>query len=114
MRDHDRLDLAELGTERDPARWKAVVDARLARVDEALAARAPDPLSLIASWSRPLLIGTGVAVALLLPAELLLELREARAERVQRLVALSADWDGHEPPPSGEDFLRALARGDAR
>ena len=111
MNEHEppRLDLSALGTDRDPARWRDVVDATMARVDAALARRPQDPLTLIASWSRPLLAATAAAVAVLVPLELALEAREARAEQVRRLVALSTEWDSGEPPPSGADFLRALA-----
>jgi hypothetical protein len=109
MNEHDRLDLSALDPLREPAHWRAVVEATLTRVDVVLARRPPDPLSLIASWTRPLLVATAVALALLVPVELALEMREARAEQVQRLVELSAHWRDGEPPPSGSEFLRALA-----
>ena len=109
MNRYDPLDLSALGTDRDPARWRAVVEATMTRVDAVLARHPQDPLTLIAGWTRPLLIATAVALALLVPFELALELREARAEQVQRLVMLSTGWDGAEPPPTGADFLRALA-----
>ena len=112
MIEPDRLDLSPLDPMRDPARWRAVVDATLLRVDAALSRRARDPLSLIAAWRRPLLIAAAAALALLVPVELALETREARAEQVQRLVALSAEWSGAERAPSGADFLRALAAGE--
>lgn len=112
MNEHEPLDLSELGTGRDPDHWRAVTDATLRRVDAVLARRARDPLALIASWTRPLLIATAAALALLLPVELALELREARAEQVQRLVALSSGWHSAEPPPTGADFLRALVEGE--
>jgi hypothetical protein len=108
MNEHDRLDLSPLDPLRDPAHWRSVVDATLVRVDAVLARRPQDPLSLIASWTRPLLVATLVALAVLVPVELALEMREARAGQVERLVELSADWRHGEPPPSGSDFLRAL------
>ena len=111
MNEHDPLDLSPLDPAADPARWQRVVDATLLRVDGALAARerAQDPLTLIASWRRPVLVAAGVAVALLVPVELFLEVREARAEQVEALVTLSAELVQAETPPSGADFLQALA-----
>ena len=103
----DAVDLSPL----DPAGWQRVVDGTLARVDGALEARARarDPLALIASWRRPVLVAAGVAVAVLVPVELVLEVREARAEQVEALVTLSAALIQAPTPPSGADFLRALA-----
>lgn len=109
MNEHERLDLSALDPMRHPDHWHAFVGATLLRVDAALAGRAPDPLSLIASWTRPLLAAAAAALVLLLPVELALEAREAHAEQVQRLVALSSRWAQGETPPSGADFLRALA-----
>ena len=111
MNEHDPVDLSPLGPAGDPARWQRVVDATLLRVDAVLEARrrAQDPLTLIASWRRPVLVAAGVAVAILVPVELVLEVREARAEQVEALVTLSAELVRAEAPPSGADFLRALA-----
>ena len=107
----DRVDLSPLDAAADPARWQRVVDATLLRADAALEARrrAQDPLTLIASWRRPVLIAAGVAVAILIPVELVLEVREARAEQVEALVTLSTELVQTDTPPSGADFLRALA-----
>lgn len=111
MSEHERLDLSVLDPMRDPDHWYTFVGATRMRVDAVLARRAQDPLSLIASWRRPLLIAAAVAAVLLVPLEFALDAREARAERVQRLVALSTGLDRTQPPPSGADFLRALAEG---
>lgn len=111
MNEHDPMDLSALHPMRDPAHWRAVVDATLVRVDAVLSAPPQDPLTLIASWTRSLVIAGAVVIALLVPVEIALETREARAEQVQRLVTLSADWGYGEPPPSGSDFLRALTEG---
>jgi hypothetical protein len=107
MNEEDRMDLSPL--EPTPAHWRSVMEATMARVDGVLLRRPQDPLSLIAAWSRPLLVAAAVALLLLVPFEVVLEMREARAEQVQRLVALSSEWDHGEPPPSAADFLRALA-----
>lgn len=109
MNEDDRLDLSPLDPMRDPGHWQAVMGATLMRVDAVLFQRRQDPLSLIASWSRPLLVAAATAVALLVPAEIALETREERAEQVRRLVALSTGWQEEGAPPSGSDFLRALA-----
>ena len=109
MNENEQFDLSALSTEQDPDHWHAFVGATLMRVDAVLASRAEDPLSLIASWTRPLVIAAAVAVMVLIPVELALEAQEAHAEQVQRLVALSSDLGQGDAPPSGADFLRALA-----
>jgi hypothetical protein len=103
------VNLAALDTLQDELRWRSVMNATMARVDTVLAARTrrDDPLDLIASWRRPLLAAAAIAVALLVPAEIALERREARMERVERLVEISSGWlDGRRP--AGADFLRAV------
>jgi hypothetical protein len=112
MTEHDRLDLSALDPMRDPEHWERVMAATLVRVDAVLAHRADGPLAAIAAWSRPLLLAAAAALALLVPVELALELRESRAEQVERLVSLSTAWDGAEEPPTGVEFLRALAAED--
>src|SRR5687768_11858991 len=113
MNEHDPLDLSPLDPGRDPARWQRVVDATLLRVNAVLEARerAQDPLTLIASWRRPVLVAAAVTLAIVIPVELVLEVREARAEQVEALVTLSTEVVRAETPPSGADFLRALAAG---
>ena len=108
MTDHDRLDLSALDPARDPEHWERVMAATLIRVDAVLSRRIDDPLTAIAVWKRPLLVAAGVALALLIPIELALELRESRAEQVERLVSLSSRWEDGRTPPSGAEFLRAL------
>jgi hypothetical protein len=107
--EHDPVDLSTLDA--DAARWQRVVGATLLRVDAVLEARqrAQDPLTLIASWRRPVLVAAGIAVAILVPVELVLEVREARAEQVEALVTLSAELVQTGSPPSGAEFVRALA-----
>jgi hypothetical protein len=109
MDDSDRLDLSALDPTCEPDRWQIVVEGTLLRVNEVLARRAQGPLGLIASWARPLLIAGAVAVAVLVPVEIVLELHEPQAEQVRSLVTLSAGWESGEQPPSGAEFLRALA-----
>ena len=110
MNEDDRLDLSPLDPMRDPARWRAVVDSTMSRVDAVLGQRAAqDPLTLIAHWTRPLLLATAATLAVLVPVELALEAREREAEQVERLVALSSAIDEGEQPPSSAEFLRALA-----
>ena len=111
MSESDRLDLSPLDPTVDPARWRAVTDATMARVELVLRARRQDPLTLIASWSRPLLVSAAVAVAALVPLEIALEARERREERVRRLVELSAVVGEVGGPPSGAAFRRALLDG---
>jgi len=110
MRDDDRLDLTALDPAENPRRWEAIVDGTLRRVDAALAERTrrEDPMVVIASWRRGLLLAAAASLGILVPTEVLLEMREARQERVQRLVAVSSHWGA--TPPTGADFLRALGR----
>jgi hypothetical protein len=113
--DEAPFDLSPLDPMRDEPRWRAVVDRTLARVDAVVAERArrEDPLDLIASWRRPLLVAAAAAIALLVPAELALERREARARRVERLVAVSSRV-AQGAAPTGADFRRALSGPPAR
>lgn len=103
------IDLTPLDPARDPERWQAFVDETMRRVDGVLSTRTRDPLALIASWSRHLTVGAGVAVALLIPVELALELREPHAERVQMLVHWSTRTALGEEAPSGAELSRALS-----
>jgi hypothetical protein len=107
--DEKKLDLSALDPMQDPVRWQALFDATMVRVDAALSARAADPIVTIAGWRRPLLLAAAIALALLVPIELVLESKETRAEQVERLVSLSAGVVRAAAPPSGADFRRALA-----
>jgi hypothetical protein len=104
----ERLDLSPLDPMEDPTRWRSLVEGTLHRVDAVLAERSADehPLMLIASWRRRLLWAAAAALAILVPAEIALELREAKQERVDRLVTISSHWGP--VPPTGATFLRAL------
>lgn len=115
MTDDRRLDLFALDPGRDPARWRGVMDATLARVDAVLAARArPDPLALIAGWRRPLLAAAAAAVLLLVPVEVALERREARQEALRGLVSVSTAWAQEGRHPTGAELLRAIRTGGER
>lgn len=107
--DDEPLDLSALDPRRDPERWRAVVEGTRTRVDAVLETRAggDDPLDVLASWRRPLLVAAAAAILALIPAEIALERREAEMERVQRLVAIS-HWASPAQRPTGADFLRAL------
>ena len=109
MDDDSRLDLSPLDPGADPARWQAFLSRTLLRVDAILAEReeSESPMLVIAGWRRRLLLAAAAALAMLVPAEIVLELREARVERLQRLVAVSTHWGA--TPPTGAEFLRALS-----
>jgi hypothetical protein len=108
MPEQEPLDLSELDPMREPERWRAVVEATLLRVDAVLATRPRDPLSLIASWSRPLTLAACLALALLIPIEIMLERREAGTEQLQTLVRLSTQTALGEGLPTGAELSRAL------
>jgi hypothetical protein len=111
--DERRVDLSALDPARDPARWRGVVDATLARVDDVLLHRRQDPLALIAGWRRPLLAAAATALLLLVPVEIALERRETRANTVRGLVAASAAWVHEGRAPTGAELLRAMDTGAA-
>ena len=106
----DPVDLSVLDPMRDPDRWQQRVGETLRRVVRAMV-EAPlrdDALSHIARWRRPLMTAAIAASLLLGIIELALERREGMAERVERLVAVSAHWVPGQPP-TGADFVRALS-----
>lgn len=92
----------------EPENWDVVVDATLRRAEASLAARRRDPLTLIASWSRSVMIGAAVTIAILIPVEVALEGREAEAARVETLVHLSTRTALGAGAPTGEELSRAL------
>ena len=106
------LDLSALDPARDPARWRAVLDATLTRVDGALARRRLDALTLIAGWRRPVLAAAAAALLLLVPVEVALERRETRVETLSGLVAASEAW-AQGRAPTGAELLRAMDTGTA-
>ena len=108
MSEDEKLDLSPLDPLQDRDHWKRMVADTLLRVDDVLAKRRPDALSAIAAWRRPLLVAAATVVALLVPVEIALEKREAHAERIERLITLSAEWTPGDNPPSGAAFVRAL------
>ncbi|HEX6910357.1 MAG TPA: hypothetical protein VF142_08175 [Longimicrobium sp.] len=111
--DDRRLDLSALDPARDPAAWRAVLGATLARVDDVLLQRRADALTLIAGWRRPLLAAAAAAVLLLVPVEVALERRETRDETLRGLVAASTAWAQEGRAPTGAELLRAMDTGAA-
>lgn len=109
--DERPLDLSALDPARDPGRWRAVLQATRVRVDDALLHRRLDALTLIAGWRRPLLAAAAAAVLLLVPVEVALEQREARAETLRGLVAVSTAWAQEGRVPTGAELLRAMDTG---
>ena len=110
--EYERVDLSALDPERDPARWNALVDATLRRVDQVVEARSAmseDPFSTIAGWRRPLLIAAAASVAILIPIELALEARESRIEAARRMATASLAWVDEARSPTGAEILRAIS-----
>ena len=112
MTDPERFDLSPLDPNEDPVRWEAHTRETLRRVDGVMRQRdaSDEALVVIAGWMKPVLLAAGVLLAILIPTEIALEARENRLERVARLVALSSGSLRADAPPSGQDFVRALAR----
>ena len=111
--DERRLDLSALDPARDPARWRAVVDATLTRVDDVLLHRRQDPLALIAGWRRPLLAAAAAALPVRVPVEVARARRETRVKTVRGLVAVSTAWAQEGVAPTGAELLRAMDTGAA-
>lgn len=107
-RDEMPIDLSALDAAADARRWEAFVQATIARAERALAEREITPIDVIASWRTPLLAAAALVIALLVPVEMALERREARAGQVERLVGLSADWSADASLPTGSQIRRAL------
>lgn len=113
----DKVDLSPLDPEREPEHWQSIVSATMLRVNATLQARgaaSEDALITIAGWSRQLLIAAAAGLAILVPVEIALEVRESRAEAAQRLAAVSIAWVEGQTTPRGSEILRALADGAGR
>ena len=109
----DKIDFSPL----EPRDWDRVSARTMSRVEAVLEdrmSRADDPLALIASWSRSVLAAAAVILAVVIPAEIALELRESRAEPVHRLASLSVEAVQRDEPLSGSEILRTIATGDAQ
>ena len=104
--DDEPLDLSPL----EPERWQSVMERTLERVNVKLElpGSGEDPLELIASWRRPLLAVALAAAFALAIAEIVLERREMKLERIERLVTISAGWPATGQRPTTSDFLRAF------
>ncbi|HEX9939064.1 MAG TPA: hypothetical protein VGB15_18120 [Longimicrobium sp.] len=111
--DDRRVDLSALDPARDADRWRALMGATLARVDDVLLHRRQDPLALIAGWRRPLLAAAAAALLVLVPAEVALERREPRVKTVRGLVAVSTAWAHEGRAPTGAELLQAMRTGGA-
>ena len=110
--DENKLDLSSLGP--SPAGWQSTLDATMSRVDAALreSQELPDdPFVNIAAWSRPLLLAAAAALAIIVPVEIALELKESRTEVARRLAAESVSWVVAERSPTGGEILRAMSSG---
>lgn len=113
----DKLDLSALDPERDGARWRAVVDRTRSGVHAALDERAnrqQDAFGMIASWRRTLLVAAAAVLAVLIPAEITLERREARAESIHRLAVLSAASVRLDRVPTAAEILETIAEENRR
>ena len=109
MNDDDRLDLSPLAPDADGAAWDALLARTLSRVDAALGRRGQqDPLTLIAGWTRSIVMSAGLMVLILIPVEFALEERESVIAQAERLAQLSAHVVRSERGASGEEVFRAL------
>jgi len=105
MTNDERIDLSTLAP--DPGRWNAAVRGTLRRVDEAMARRGDDPFTQIVRWRRRVLAAAAAVIAVVVPAELWLEHREAPVGAGEAVADLSVDALRGGARPSGAD-LRAL------
>jgi hypothetical protein len=112
LMDDRRLDLSALGPE--PGEWERVLAATMARVDRALSESGElrdDPFDTIAGWSRPLLLAAAAALAIIIPVEIALEVRESNAAAARRLAQESASWVAAARSPTASEILRAIDSG---
>jgi hypothetical protein len=112
MIDDEKLDLSALDPARDPRHWQAVIGETLRRVDVVLAKRSMreiDAFDLIASWRRSLVAAAALVLAVLIPAEIALEIRESRAEAIHRLAVLSASSAQRHQAPTAVEIFRTIA-----
>jgi hypothetical protein len=111
MRNPDAVDLSAL--EAEPREWQALRAATLEQVNRVLDRRltSSDPLSLLASWKRPILTAVALLFVVLIPVEFALELREGKAAPMQALVQASGEaaWGG-QPPARAAELLRVVGR----
>ena len=108
----ERLDLSSIDPLHDPSRWESVMQATMKGVDAALAAREDQqqsPLYFIASWRRTLLAAAAGLLAVLIPAEIALELREQRQDEIRSIASMSISSAATDTTPTGSDILRAIA-----
>lgn len=108
MNEERPVDLSVLDPMTDRGRWHAYVNATMLRVDNAIASRPQDTLTMIANWSGFLTRACLVVLALLLPIEVLLERRETGAEQIQQLVQFSMQSTVGKELPTGADLSRTL------
>ena len=106
----ERLDLSALDPSSDPG-WDAIVAATVARAGDVAEkhAQRDDPIRVIVGWRRELLIAAAAAIAILVPVELMLELREQRVARAHGLAIGSAHWAVAPTAPTGAEILRSMA-----
>ncbi len=111
MNDIDPMDLSPLGPE-GSRHWQSILDGTAGDIDTVLEARhrhRNDAIVVIAGWRRPLLAAAAAVLAVLVPAEMALEAREARQDSIQLLAASSATWVASRQAPSGSEILRVIA-----
>ena len=58
------------------------------------------------------LLAAAAALAIIIPVEIALEIRESRTEGARRLAAESVYWVAAEKAPTGSEILRAMTSGD--
>jgi hypothetical protein len=108
MRDDEPVDLSVLDI--DDVHWKRMLSDTRQRVDVVLDERT-NPLVTVASWRRPLLVAAAGLVALLVPVELMLEVREADAARVDALVQLSTRALRADQQPTASELVHLTRNG---
>ena len=106
--DAEHVDLSALGM--SESQWQSLYDGTMARIEgnPAFSERRNDPVTVVSGWQRPILAAAAILVAILIPVEFALEMRERNLERIQALAHVSSDVARGLRPPSAAELLKAI------
>lgn len=108
MNDDDRVDLSALKLTH--SEFESFLDSTLARADDNLRMRRRqgDLALIVTGWRREILAAAAILIAILIPVEIALELREQPGQRIATLAQASADAARGLRQLSPTDLLKAV------
>jgi hypothetical protein len=109
MNEFEPVDLSLLDPAADGQRWSLVVETTRLRVAAVLRARELDPASVIIEWARPILAAAALMLLLLGGLTAALGRNRGPASEARRLARLSESSVLHGRPPTGAQFMAAIA-----